>query len=475
MNKKPFIHDDFLLTTKAARELYHGYAEKMPIFDYHCHLPPAEIAEDKRWDDIADVWLGGDHYKWRQMRTCGFEERLCSGRGKDGRASGWERFEAFAKTMERLVKNPLFDWSHLELARYFDVTERLCGASAKRIYAKCNRELAKKGFSARGLMKRSNVRVVCTTDDPVDSLEHHLAIAKDPFGTRILPAWRSDKASKIENLPAWNAWMDRLAAAAATPVRTYDDFLDAMAKRHAFFEKAGCVVSDYGLTEIFAASYTEGEVARVFKKARAGKAVTPEEALKFKSAWLFEGLRADAKANWTTQLHYNCLRDLNGAMFDAMGPDTGFDSIGDWSVTESLARLFDRLERADALPRTILYSLNPKDNEMLASVMGCFQKAPDVGKLQLGAAWWFLDQKDGMRKQLEALSALGALGTFVGMLTDSRSFLSYTRHEYFRRLLCQKLGEEVEKGEIPNDLKWLGQIVSDISFNNANRYFGFGA
>lgn len=475
MNKKPFIHDDFLLTTKAARELYHGYAEKMPIIDYHCHLPPAEIAENKRWDDIADVWLGGDHYKWRQMRTCGFEERLCSGRGKDGRASGWERFEAFAKTMERLVKNPLFDWSHLELARYFNVTERLCEASAKRIYAKCNRELAKKGFSARGLMKRSNVRVVCTTDDPVDSLEHHLAIAKEPFGTRVLPAWRSDKASKIENLPAWNAWMDRLAAAAETPVRTYDDFLDAMAKRHAFFEKAGCVVSDYGLTEIFAASYTEGEVARVFKKARAGKAVTPEEALKFKSAWLFEGLRADAKANWTTQLHYNCLRDLNGAMFDAMGPDTGFDSIGDWSVAESLARLFDRLERADALPRTILYSLNPKDNEMLASVMGCFQKAPDVGKLQLGAAWWFLDQKDGMRKQLETLSALGALGTFVGMLTDSRSFLSYTRHEYFRRLLCQKLGEEVEKGEIPNDLKWLGPIVSDISFNNANRYFGFGA
>ena len=475
MKKKTFINDDYLLDTKAARELYHGYAEKMPIIDYHCHLPPAEIAEDRRWDDIADVWLGGDHYKWRQMRSCGFEERLCSGRGRDGAASGWERFETFAKTMERLVKNPLFDWSHLELARYFGVTERLCGSSAKRIYAKCNRELAKKWFSARGLMKKSNVRVVCTTDDPVDSLEHHLAIAKNPFKTQIRPAWRSDKASKIENVKFWNGWMDKLAKAADTPIRSWDDFLGAMARRHAFFAKAGCVVSDYGITEIFAAPYTETEIAKIFRKARGGKAVTPEEALKFKSAWLYEGLKADAASNWTAQLHYNCLRDLNGVMFDVMGPDTGFDCIGDWSVTESLARLFDRLEREDALPRTILYSLNPKDNEMLASLMGCFQKAPDVGKVQLGAAWWFLDQKDGMRKQIEALSALGALGNFVGMLTDSRSFLSYTRHEYFRRLLCQRLGEEVERGEIPNDLKWLGRVVSDISFNNANRYFGFNA
>ena len=473
MNKKPFIHDDFLLTTKAARELYHGYAEKMPIIDYHCHLPPAEIAEDKRWDDIADVWLGGDHYKWRQMRTCGFEERLCSGRGKDGRASGWERFEAFAKTMERLVKNPLFDWSHLELARYFNVTERLCGASAKRIYAKCNRELAKKGFSARGLMKRSNVRVVCTTDDPVDSLEHHLAIAKEPFGTRVLPAWRSDKASKIDNPAVWNAWMDKLADAAGTSVKTWDDFLDAMDKRHAFFESRGCVISDYGITEIFAAPYTTGEIKAIFRKVREGGVATPAEAYKFKSAWLYEGLCADARANWSTQLHYSCLRNANSRMMQKLGPDTGFDCIGEWNVAESLARLFDRLESEDALPRTILYSLNPKDNEMLASLMGSFQKGPDRGKLQLGAAWWFLDQKDGMKKQIEALAALGCLGNFVGMLTDSRSFLSYTRHEYFRRILCQKLGREVENGEIPNDLNWLGGLVEDISYNNAKAYFGF--
>ncbi|MBQ4440291.1 MAG: glucuronate isomerase [Kiritimatiellae bacterium] len=473
--KKPFINPDFLLTTKAAKELYHDHAEKMPIIDYHCHLPPAEIAGDQRWDSITGVWLGGDHYKWRQMRSNGFEERLCSGRGKDGCASDFERFEAFAKTMERLVKNPLFDWSHLELARYFGVTERLCGASAKRIYEKCNKQLKAKWFSAQGLMKKSNVAVVCTTDDPVDSLEYHIQIAKKPFGTQIRPAWRSDKASKIEALKPWNAWMDALGKAAKMDVKTYDDFLAAMKKRHEFFAKNGCVVSDYGITEIFAAPYTDKEVAAIFKKARAGKAVTPDEALKFKSAWLFEGLKADCEANWTTQLHYNCLRDLNSAMYDVMGPDTGFDCIGDWSVTESLAKLFDRLEREDKLPRVILYSLNPKDNEMLTTVMGCFQKAPFRGKIQLGSAWWFLDQKDGMRKQIEALAALGSLGNFVGMLTDSRSFLSYTRHEYFRRILCQKLGAEVESGELPNDMKWLGRIVEDISFNNANRYFGFNA
>ncbi len=472
---KPFIHDDFMLTTKAARELYHRYAEDMPIIDYHCHLPPAEIANDQRWTDIADVWLGGDHYKWRQMRSNGFEEWLCSGRGTDGCASGWERFEAYAKTMERLVRNPLFDWSHLELARYFGVDERLCGASAKRVYAACNKALEKKWFSARGLMKKSNVKVVCTTDDPVDSLEHHLAIAKDPFGVQVRPTWRSDAASKIENLKAWNAWMDALGKAADTTVRTYGDFLSAMAKRRTFFERAGCVLSDYGITEIFAASYAESEIAAIFRKARGKRAVTPEEALKFKSAWLFEGLKADAQANWTTQIHYNCLRNPNSAMFEVLGPDTGFDTIGDWRVCQNLATLFDRLEREDALPRTILYSLNPGDNEMLGALMGSFQKAPYRGKIQLGSAWWFLDQKDGMRRQLDALSALGSLGNFVGMLTDSRSFLSYTRHEYFRRILCQKLGEEVEKGEIPNDLAWLGGIVADVSFNNANAYFGFDA
>ena len=430
--KRPFIHDDFLLTTRTARALYHGHAEKMPIIDYHCHLPPAEIAEDRRWDDIADVWLGGDHYKWRQMRTCGFAERFCSGRGADGCATGRERFAAFAKTLESLVGNPLFDWSHLELARYFGVTERLSEASADRIYRKCNAALGKPGFSAQGLMRKSNVKVVCTTDDPDDDLRHHRAYAEatagDPAAAKVLPAWRPDRILR-------------------EAVAKKKDPMDHLAERHRYFERHGCVLSDYGLVDI------------------------PEKGLY--ADLLFECLKMDAKAGWTTQLHYNCIRNLNTRQFRALGPDTGYDAINDAACATPLAKLFDRLERADALPRCILYSLNPADNEMLASVMGCFQKSPDRGKLQLGAAWWFLDQKHGVRRQLESLSALGALGTFVGMLTDSRSFLSYTRHEYFRRLLCQWLGEQVEKGELPNDLGWLGQVVEDVSYGNAKSYFGF--
>lgn len=464
-----FINDDFLLTTDAARELYHGYAEKMPIIDYHCHLPPAEIAEDKTWENIAQVWLGGDHYKWRQMRSNGVDERFVT-----GDASWHDKFVKFAETMEVLLKNPLFDWSHLELARYFGVEERLSRATAESIWERCNARLREPGFSARGFMVRSNVKAVCTTDDPVDTLEHHKAVADSGFAVRVLPTWRSDKAGKIDESAAWNAWMDRLAAAAGTPVRTWDDFLDAMDKRHAFFESRGCVVSDYGITEIFAAPYTTGEIKAIFRKVREGGVATPAEAYKFKSAWLYEGLCADARANWSTQLHYSCLRNANSRMMQKLGPDTGFDCIGEWNVAESLARLFDRLESEDALPRTILYSLNPKDNEMLASLLGSFQKGPDRGKLQLGAAWWFLDQKDGMKKQIEALAALGCLGNFVGMLTDSRSFLSYTRHEYFRRILCGKLGEEMARGEIPNDIAWVGGLVEDIAYNNANRYF-FGA
>lgn len=462
----PFINDEFLLTTDAAKELYHGYAEKMPIIDYHCHLPPAEIAEDTRWENIAQVWLGGDHYKWRQMRSNGVDEKYITGDG-----SWEEKFNAFAATMERLIKNPLFDWSHLELARYFGVTDRLSSQTAAQIWATCNAQLQRPEFSARGLMARSNVKVVCTTDDPVDSLEHHRAIARQPFGTKILPAWRSDKASKIDHPTVWNDWMDKLAAAAGMPVKTMDDFRAALQARHSFFAQTGCVVSDYGLTEIFATPYTEAELCAIFKKVRTGGTATDEEVRKFKSAWLYEGLKADAASDWSAQLHFGCLRDNNTRMFQMRGPDTGFDCMGDWNVAANLSRLFDRLEMADALPRTILYSLNPKDTEMLGTLMGCFQKGPVRGKIQLGAAWWFLDQKDGMKKQIEALAALGCLGNFVGMLTDSRSFLSYTRHEYFRRILCAKLGEEIERGEIPNDLAWVGGLVADISYNNANRYF----
>ena len=464
-----YINDDFLLGTKAAKELYHGYAEEMPIIDYHCHLPPSEIAEDKRWEDIAQVWLGGDHYKWRQMRSNGIDERFVT-----GDAPWHDKFVKFAETMEVLVKNPLFDWSHLELKRYFGVGDRLCGATAEKIWKKCNAQMKKPGFSARGLMKKSNVRVVCTTDDPVDSLEYHIAIAKKPFGTKILPAWRSDKASKVENIKAWNAWMDKLAAAAGMPVKTYDDFQEAMAKRHAFFEKAGCVISDYGITEVFAAPYTEADLRRIFKKLRGGKSATPEEALKFKSAWLFEGLKADAKANWTAQLHYCCLRDNNTRMFNILGPDTGYDAIHDVQCAAAGNRFFDRLTQEGRLAKTILYCLNPKDNEVLMAMAYTFNDGTVPGKMQFGSGWWFLDQEDGMRKQMNALSALGLLSRFVGMLTDSRSFISYPRHEYFRRILCSVLGEDIEKGKLPaSEMEFIGKMVKDISYNNAKNYFNF--
>lgn len=418
-----YMGEDFLLDTREAKCLYHDFAEKLPIIDYHCHLSPREIAEDKRWDNISDVWLGGDHYKWRQMRWNGIDEKFIT-----GNAEAHDKFIKYAETMERLVKNPLFDWSHLELSRYFGVNERLSSATAEKIWKKCNSKLKAKGFSAQGLMKKSNVKVVCTTDDPDDDLTWHEKIAENSFGVKVLPTWRPDRILK-------------------EAVAKKKDPLKHLAKRHKYFEEHGCRLSDYGLVEI------------------------PKDGLY--ADLLFECLKMDAKAGWTAQLHYNCIRNLNSKMFEKIGPDTGFDAIGDAGSADALAKLLDRLDRVDALPRTIVYSLNSCDTEMIASILGSFQKGPDRGKLQLGAAWWFLDQKDGMKKQLEALSALGCLGNFVGMLTDSRSFLSYTRHEYFRRILCQMLGREIACGELPNDLEWIGKIVADISYYNAEGYFKF--
>ena len=420
---KRFIGKDFLLTTEAARELYHRHAERMPIIDYHCHLPPAEIAEDRRWNDIAQVWLGGDHYKWRQMRSNGVDERFVT-----GDASGHDKFVKFAETMERLVGNPLFDWSHLELARHFGVNERLCAASAERIWKACNAKLKGEGFSARGLMRKANVKVVCTTDDPDDDLGFHDRIAATFKGVKVLPTWRPDRILK-----------EALAKR--------KDPMAHLAERHAYFEARGCVLADYGLGEI-----PTGRLAD----------------------YVVECMRLDAAAGWVSQLHFNCIRNPNSAMFAALGPDTGFDTIGEAGGLGPLAAIFDRLEKTDSLPKTIVYSLNPSDTPALGALIGSFQKGPAVGKLQLGSAWWFNDHLKGIGDQLDALAALGCLGNFVGMLTDSRSFLSYARHEYFRRVLCRKLGEKVESGELPDDLGWLGGIVEDISFNNANRYFGFG-
>ena len=467
-NILPFIHDDFLLQSKPACKLYHDYAARMPIVDYHCHLPPQQVAEDRRWQNLAQVWLGGDHYKWRAMRANGIDERFITGDAPDR-----EKFRKFAETMPYLLRNPLYDWSHLELARYFGVTELLTPATAETIWTRVNAQLAAPGCSARGFMTRSNVRLVCTTDDPADTLEHHAAVRSQPFGVQMLPTWRPDKALAIDRPEFWNGWLDKLAAVAGVPVRTPDDLLGALQKRHDVFASMGCRLSDYGIETVVAEPYTDAEVRQVFAKVRGGGMATPAEVAQFRSALLFECGRMDAAANWTWQIHYGALRNNNSRMFQKLGPDTGFDSIGDWPVAQAMSRLFDRLDQIDALPRTILYSLNPCDNEVLGAMLGNFQRGPVAGKIQLGSGWWFNDQKDGMQRQLEALSQLGLLSRFVGMLTDSRSFLSYPRHEYFRRILCNLLGNDIATGQIPNDLPWIGGIVQDICYRNAVRYFGF--
>ncbi|MEI8242578.1 MAG: glucuronate isomerase [bacterium] len=465
---RPFIHDDFLLQSKPACALYHDYAARMPVVDYHCHLPPQQVAQDTRWQNLAQVWFGGDHYKWRAMRANGIDERFIT-----GDAPAREKFQKFSETMPCLLRNPIYDWSHLELARYFGITDLLTPATAESIWERAAAQLAAPGCSARSFMTRSNVRLVCTTDDPADTLEHHAAVRAAPFGVQMLPTWRPDKALAIDRPEFWNSWLDKLAAAAGCDVRTFGDLLAALQKRHDFFASLGCRLSDYGMETVYAEPYTDAQVRQVFAKVRGGVAASPEEVAQFRSAVLFECGRMDAAAGWTWQIHYGALRNNSTRMFQKLGPDTGFDSIGDWPVAQAMSRLFDRLDQRDALPRTVLYTLNPRDNEVLGTMLGNFQRGPVAGKIQLGSGWWFNDQKDGMLRQLEALSQLGLLSRFVGMLTDSRSFLSYPRHEYFRRILCNLLGNDIVTGQVPNDLPWIGNIVQDICYRNAVRYFGF--
>jgi glucuronate isomerase len=467
-----FIHDDFLLETPQARRLYHEHAASQPIIDYHCHLPPAEIAEDKRWTDMAALWLGGDHYKWRAMRTAGFGERFCT-----GDASPWEKFAKYAETMPQLLRNPLYHWSHLELARYFGLDDRLLGPStAKEIFDRCNETLAQPGFTARGFMERSKVETVCTTDDPVDSLEHHCAIAADKnFKIRVLPTWRPDKALFIDRPEIFRGWLGALEQAAGMTVSSLDDLMSALQKRHDFFADHGCRLSDRGIDTVWAEDCPRAEAAAIFAKARSGQAVSPAEAVRYKSFLLHELAVMDAAKGWTMQIHYGALRSANSRMLRQLGPDTGFDSIGDGPVAVAMARHFDRLDSADRLPKTIIYNLNPRDNEVIATMLGNFQDGITAGKMQFGSGWWFNDQLDGMTRQIEALSQLGVLARFVGMLTDSRSFLSYTRHEYFRRLLCNILGRDMQRGLIPDDPDLVGGLVADISYRNAKAYFGFDA
>lgn len=464
---KPFIHDDFLLPTSQARALYHDYAEKLPIVDFHCHLPPGEIAADARWENMTRLWLGGDHYKWRAMRANGIDERFITGDAPDR-----EKFARFAAAMPYLLRNPLFDWSHLELARYFGITDLLSPATEGKIWALTSERLAEPGFSARGLLTRSRVELVCTTDDPADTLESHAAVRASGFAVRVLPAWRPDKALAIARPGFWNAWLDRLGAAAGMDVRTWDGLLEALSRRHAFFAANGCRLSDYGVEAVDApAGAGAAAPGAIFRKVRGGGRADERECAAFRSALLFEMLALDAKSGWTAQLHYGALRDNNTKMFRALGPDTGFDGIGDAPAARQLAALFDRLETAGALPRAIVYPLNPAHYETAAAMIGNFQRGPGPGRMQLGCAWWFNDHADGIARQLDVISRFGLLSRFAGMVTDSRSFLSYARHEYFRRILCGLLGADMAAGAIPDDIPWTGEIVRDICHRNAARLF----
>lgn len=470
MSGKPFIHDDFLLDTSQARQLYHEFAEDMPIIDYHCHLPPREVAEDKRWENLTQVWLYGDHYKWRAMRTNGVAEEYCTGGATDR-----EKFQKWAETMPYLLRNPLYHWTHLEMARYLGVDDILLGPdTADEIWETGLEKLADPSFSARALMESSNVVLACTTDDPVDSLEHHSAVAKDKsFTIQLLPAWRPDKGMAVENTVAFNEWLDKLAGAADMEIGDFTTYVEALRWRHDFFHERGCRLSDHGIETAYAEDYTQSEIKSIFNKIRCGGILVAEEIAKFKSAMMYVFGVMDHEKNWTQQIHYGVLRNNNSRMFEKVGPDTGFDSIGDLPVARALSTFLDRLNRDNQLPRTILYNLNPVDNALLVTMAGNFQDGSTAGKIQHGSAWWVLDQMDGMSRQIETVSQMGLLSRFVGMLTDSRSFLSYTRHEYFRRILCNILGEDMARGLIPSDMKLVGRMVKDICYNNAATYFGF--
>lgn len=465
---KPFMDDNFILQTKTAEYLYHEHAKKMPIIDYHCHLIPEQIAENRQFDNITQPWLYGDHYKWRAMRTNGVDEKYCT-----GDASDWEKFEKWAETVPHTLRNPLFHWTHLELKAYFNITDILGPDTAQSIYEKTSGMLQSEDYRVQGLLKKMNVEVVCTTDDPIDNLEYHKQIADSGTSLKVYPTWRPDKAMAVEDAKVYNAYLDKLAEVSGININTYSSLIEALKKRHDFFHEVGCRLSDHGLENFYAESYTQSEIDTIFSKIRGGASLAQEEILKFKSATLYDFALMDHARSWTQQFHIGAMRNNSARMFRTLGPDTGFDSIGDYAVATPMSRFLDKLDTDNKLAKTILYNLNPADNEVLATMLGNFQDGSVPGKIQFGSGWWFLDQKDGMEKQMNALSNLGLLSRFVGMLTDSRSFLSYPRHEYFRRILCNLIGNDVENGEIPNDKKLLGSMVENISYNNAKNFFNF--
>lgn len=463
-----FMDEDFLLSTPTARKLFHDYAEKTPVLDYHCHINPKEIAQDRRFDNITQVWLGGDHYKWRFMRSCGVEERFIT-----GDASDKEKFLKWAEVLGKAIGNPLYHWSHLELQRYFGYHGALNKNTAGEVWELCNRKLAEPSMSARNLIRQSNVTLICTTDDPVDSLEWHDAIAADEsFTVQVLPAWRPDRAMNIEK-PDYTDYIQKLSDVSGIPIKSFAGLKEALKNRMAFFASRHCCVSDHGMEYVMCAPASEEEIEEIFVRRLGGGDVTREEELKFKTAFMLFVGKEYYRLGWVMQLHYGCKRDNNRLLYDRLGPDIGCDCISNYTPSPQLADFLDALNGTGELPRTILYSLNPNDNAAIGTILGCFQDSSAVAKIQQGSAWWFNDHKDGIQNQMRSLAALGNLSGFVGMLTDSRSFLSYTRHEYFRRILCGLIGDMVEAGEFPYDEEILSEIVRDISYYNAVRYFGF--
>lgn len=465
---KTFIDDNFLLHSKTAERLYHDYAEEMPVIDYHNHLPAEEIAKDINFKNLTEAWVAGDHYKWRAMRSNGVSEKYCT-----GKASDWEKFEKWAETVPFTIRNPLYHWTHLELLRYFKINKILSPSSAKSIYEEASTKLQSEKFSTCNLLKKMNVKVICTTDDPLDSLEHHKSFSKQKSSFKLFPTFRPDKAMNVDDVSKFNDYIKKLEAATNTSINNYDDYLITLKSRHDFFALNGCTVSDHGVEEMFADDFTESEVKNIFSDLKMKKQIDIIQSKKIKSALLKTFAEWNFEKRWVQQFHIGPIRNNNTRMLKALGPNTGWDSMGAPINPKSVARFLDNLDKTNHLTKTILYSINPADNEMLATMIGNFNDISIAGKIQLGAAWWFNDQKDGIIRHLNALSNMGLLSRFIGMLTDSRSFLSFPRHEYFRRILCDILGNEIENGELPDDEKWIGKIIQDICYNNAKSYFNF--
>lgn len=467
---KNFMDENFLLQTETAQKLYHEHAAKMPIIDYHCHLIPQMVAEDHKFRSLTEIWLGGDHYKWRAMRSNGVAEKYCTGTD----TTDWEKFEKWAETVPYTFRNPLYGWTHLELKTAFGIDKVLNPKTAREIYEECNEKLKQPEYSARGMMRRYHVETVCTTDDPVDSLEWHKMTRESGFEIKMIPAWRPDKAMAVENAQNFRAYIEKLAEVSGVNICKFQDVIDALQKRHDFFAENGCRLSDHGIEEFYAEDYTDAEIETIFNKVYGGTELSHEEILKFKSAMMVKFAEMDHASGWAQQFHYGAIRDNNSRMFRLLGPDTGFDSIGQFNTAKAMSKFLNRLASEEKLTKTIIYNLNPADNEVVATMLGNFQDGTCPGKIQWGSGWWFLDQKDGMEKQMNALSLLGLLSRFVGMLTDSRSFLSYPRHEYFRRVLCNLVGRDVENGEIPvSEMERVNQMIEDISYYNAKNYFNF--